>query len=732
MENKNGSTECCSNTGEITESIEINKLSSTTISTFGVSGMDCADEVGAIQKQLQHPKVAKINANIMTSQVLVEHAPELERAEIIKLINKAGVRVTDSNQPLSFASENKTRVFLVSLSGLLLFTGLCSEWFFNPSKTWLFILYFLSTLAGGVLIFPKAVRSLKQFSLDMNVLMTFAVIGAFLIKEYSEGTAVIFLFALAEMLEAFSVSRARKAIRDILSIAPEVASLITETGVVATPVEQINIGQKIIIRPGDRVPLDGTVIEGSSYVNQAPLTGESQPVAKASGDYLLAGTINENSTLTMAVTHSFKDTKIAHVIKLVESAQAQKAPAQLFVDKFSKIYTPTVTVVALLVMLIPPFLFSQPGSLWFYRALVFLVIACPCALVIATPVSIVSALTALAKNGVLVKGGVFLESLGKIKAIAVDKTGTITEGRPQVSSEKEITAKNSTEFLTTALALESHSTHPLAKAIVEYSQSKGFSVSPVSEYKVIPGKGVEGIINSHSYFAGNHKFAHELGLCSPEIEEHLQKMENEAQSVVIVGRKNHKENKGEILGILGLADKPRLGVQDAITKLHQVGIKEIIILSGDNQRTVNAISKLVGIDKALGELLPEDKVGEVRKLLSQYQFVAMVGDGINDAPALAQATVGIAMGAQGTDVAIETADIALMTDDLHQLARAIKHGQKTLRIIHFNIAFALITKAAFIILGVFGYSSLWLAVAADMGASLLVIGNSMRLLDLNS
>lgn len=732
MENKNCSTKCCSKTDEIIESTEINKLSSTMQSTFHVSGMDCGDEVSAIQKQLQHPKVAKVTANIMTSQVLVEHALELERAEIIKLINKAGVRVTESHQAHSFISENKARVILVSLSGLLLLTGLCSEWFFSPSKTLLFIIYFLSTLVGGIIIFPKALRSLRKFSLDMNVLMSIAVIGAFLIKEYSEGTAVIFLFSLAEMLEAFSVSRARKAIREVLSITPQVAHLATESGVKIIPVEQILVGQRIIIRPGDRVPLDGTVIEGSSYVNQAPLTGESQPVAKSPGDYLLAGTINENSTLTMTVTHSFKDTKIAHVIKLVESAQAQKAPAQLFVDQFSKIYTPAVTGIALLVMIIPPLIFSEPWSLWFYRALVFLVIACPCALVIATPVAIVSALTALAKNGVLVKGGIFLESLGKLKSIAVDKTGTITEGKPQVISEKEITTKHSTEFLSAALALESPSTHPLAKAIVEYGQSKGFSVNPVSEYEVIPGKGVEGVINGHHYFAGNHNLVHELGLCTPEIEDYLQKMENEAQSVVIVGRKTNKENNGEILGILGLADKPRTGIQDAIVKLHQVGIVEIVILSGDNQRTVNAVGRLVGIDKALGDLLPENKLTEIRKLLTQHQFVGMVGDGINDAPALAQATVGIAMGAQGTDVAVETADIALMTDDLHQLAHAIKHGQKSLRIIHFNIAFALMTKAVFIILGLLGYSSLWLAVAADMGASLLVIGNSMRLLDLKS
>ncbi|MBX9768516.1 MAG: cation-translocating P-type ATPase, partial [Bdellovibrionales bacterium] len=573
----------------------------------------------------------------------------------------------------------------------------------------------------------------RNRSLDMNVLMTMAATGAFVIQEYSEAAAVVFLFSLAEMLEAFSVARARKAINEVLSITPQVASLIDESGnVSAVPVQEILVGQKILIRAGDRVPLDGVVVEGSSYVNQAPLTGESQPVSKSVGDTVLAGTINESGSLTVTISHAFKDTKIANVIRLVEEAQSKKAPSQLFVDKFAKVYTPIVTLVAILVFLIPPLLFSGSWDLWFYRSLVFLVIACPCALVIATPVSVVSALTALAKSGVLVKGGVHLEALGKLRAIAVDKTGTITEGRPKVVSEKTLLSSKAAEFLEVAYSLEKQSTHPLAKAVVEYCESKQIKVAPVSNYKVIPGKGVEGTMGVHHYFAGNHKFAHELNVCTPEVEKYLQTLEDQAQSVMVVGHKPHPDCAGEILGIMGLADKPRDGVSAAIADLHRAGIKEVVILSGDNQRTVDSIAKIVGIDKGRGDLLPEDKVAEIKSMTAKYLHIGMVGDGINDAPALALASVGIAMGAAGTDAAIETADIALMTDDLGQLARAIRHGRKTLGIIRFNIAFALAIKAVFIVLGVFGLSNLWLAVAADMGASLIVIANSLRLLSLSN
>lgn len=732
---------CCSPKPAGEQSIEINRLANSTQSTFLVSGMDCADEIAAIQKALSRPKIARVTANLMSSQVTVEHDPGLSKQDLVMWINSAGVRVRESKAPASFYADNRARVWLVVGSGLTLTAGLLLSWGWYEAepklRSVLFSLYLISTLLGASLVAPKAWRALKQKSLDMNVLMMLAVIGAFYIGEYSEGAAVVFLFSLAEMLEAFSVARARRAIRDVLSITPQTANVETEEGTGSktevVSVEHVGIGKTIVVLAGERIPLDGVVSKGASAVNQAPLTGESQPIEKTVGDTVLAGTINESGTLKIRVTHGFKDSKIASVIRLIEEAQSKKAPAQLFVDKFARIYTPVVTLVAFLVALVPPLATGGDWSLWFYRSLVFLVIACPCALVIATPISIVSALTALARAGVLVKGGVFLESLGKLRALAIDKTGTVTEGKPQVVSVKVLKDGAETELLQVVHALEKESTHPLAKAAVAYCEQKGISREPVHNFKVIQGQGIEGEVAGHHYFAGNHKLAHELGVCSPDVEAYLATLEDQARSVLVVGHKPHTGCQGEILGILGLSDEPRANVREAISSLHASGIREIAMLSGDNQRTVLSIAKRVGIgtasgDLVKGDLLPEDKVRELQKLIEHHTYVGMVGDGINDAPALARATIGIAMGAAGTDAAIETADVALMTDDLNQLARAIAHGRRTLNVIRFNIGFALLTKAIFIVLGAIGYSSLWLAVAADMGATLLVIANSLRLL----
>ena len=732
---RDDSSEGCCNANSLIinqKSVDRNDNDEVTISVFSVSGMDCADEVGAIQKSLHVPRIQQVIANLMTSQVTVSHHPSLKRDEISKLINKSGVKVRENVVvQSSFINENKSRVILVGISGVLVFTGILFQYVFDLESEFLFAIYLIATISAGSLVFPKGIRALKQRTLDMNVLMSIAVIGAFLIKQYSEGASVVFLFSLAEMLEAFSISKARKAIREVLAVVPQVVNLRKEKSFVVVDVKEVSKGQNILIRVGERVPLDGVILDGSSFVNQAPLTGESEPVSKKIGDKVFAGTINESGNLIVQVEQTYEDTKIANIIRLIEEAQNKKAPAQLFVDKFARIYTPSVTAIALLVFLIPPLLFSQDWEIWFYRSLVFLVIACPCALVIATPVSVVSALTALAKSGVLVKGGVHLETLGKIQALAVDKTGTITEGKPKVVSEKVWKKGAELDFLKAALALEKTSTHPLAQAIVEYCEQKQVAQAAISNFQVISGKGVQGGFDSHFYFAGNHALAHELNVCSKEVESYLQTLENQAQSVMIVGHKPHDNCAGEVLGIFGLADKPREEVSLAITKLHEVGVKEVDMLSGDNQRTVDAISKIVGIDKAYGDLLPEDKMSQVKELIQRYHYVGMVGDGINDAPALAQASVGIAMGGAGTDSAIETADIVLMTDNLYQLAKAINHGKKTLKIIHFNIGFALVIKAMFILLGTLGLSNLWLAVAADMGASLIVIANSMRLLHIN-
>ena len=586
----------------------------------------------------------------------------------------------------------------------------------------------IAILASGWLILPKAIRALRHFSLDMNVLMSVAVTGAACIGEWTEAAAVVFLFALSELLEGFSVGRARKAIQSLLELAPETALVKRGDQIQEARLEEVKVDETLVIKSGARVPLDGVVTSGESAINQAPITGESMPVEKKSGDTVFAGTINGEGSLEVKVTKAFTDTTLAKIIKLVGEAQGQKAPSQRFVDKFAKIYTPAVFAVAILVLLSGPLLFHGGWLEWTYRALVLLVIACPCALVISTPVSIVSGMTAMARRGVLIKGGVFLEEIGKLKALAVDKTGTITEGKPRVQQVIPWNGKSEEEILRIAAAIDTHSEHPLALAVVKYAEEKKIQFPRSENYQSKTGRGAEAQIDGHLYFVGNHRFAHESAVCSDELEKKLGEIEAQAMSVVIVGHKPHEGCKGEVLGILAVGDTIRPNAIEAIKSLHASGVEKIVMLSGDNQRTVDAISKQVGIDEAKGDLLPDQKIERVRELLTLYKHVGMIGDGVNDAPAMEAASIGIAMGGAGTDTAIETADIALMQDDLSKVAEAIQLGRRTVRMIQTNIAFALIVKAVFLVLALSGHASLWLAILADTGATLVVIANALRLL----
>jgi Cd2+/Zn2+-exporting ATPase len=452
------------------------------------------------------------------------------------------------------------------------------------------------------------------------------------------------------------------------------------------------------------------------------------PVEKKQGDYAFAGTINGEGSLEIRVTKNYSDTTLSKIIHLVEEAQSQKALSQRFVDVFAKYYTPSVMALALLVFLLPPMISGAAWGVWFYRALVLLVIACPCALVISTPVSIVSGLTAMARRGVLIKSGVFLEAIGKLKALAVDKTGTITEGRPQVTRIVPVNATDEVKIVRIAAAIDTHSDHPLALAVIKYAKERGVDFPRSENYQARIGRGAEGEVDGHHYFVGNHRFTHELTICSDAIEKVLADIEEQGQSVVVVGDKQHADCGGEVLGIIGVGDTIRANASDAIRDLHATGVQKVVMLSGDNQRTVNAIAEQAGLDEAYGDLLPDQKIEHVRKLLAVYGHVGMIGDGVNDAPAMAVATIGIAMGAAGTDTAIETADIALMKDDLNKVAEAVHLGRQTLRIIRTNIIFALSIKAVFLVLALLGYTSLWLAILADTGATLLVILNALRLL----
>lgn len=695
--------------------------------TFRVSGADCNDEVVAIQKALKAIGITTSKVNLIAGTVTLIYSDTYPKAKIIKAIESTGVKIV-GQENLGFIAKNRSRVVLTALSGAALSAGLILDWMELGTPTLLFILFAISTLLAGKLVFPKALRAIKQKTMDINVLMTVAVVGAFGIKEYSEGATVVFLFSIAELLEAFSIDRARKAIREVLKLTPQMASRKQGDAIVSVPVLEVAPGELLIVKPGENIPLDGKVAEGTTSVNQAPVTGESRLVEKVPGDSVFAGTINENGLITIQVTKAFQDTKISQMIKLIEEAQEQKAPSERFVDRFAKIYTPIVFAIAVLLTVAGPLITQQGFDVWFYRALVLLVIACPCALVLATPVSVVSGLASLARRGVLVKGGIHLESLGQVKMVAVDKTGTLTEGNFKVQNFKTFSSVSETEVLGIAGALENASTHPLAKAVLNYIAEKKVVPKSVEKFRSVPGRGAEGYVDSHLYFAGNHRFTHELGVCTPELEKYLVELEEKALSVVIIGHAPHDGHAGDVLGVFSLGDSLRPNAKLAVHDLHRNGVDKVVILSGDNQKTVDAIKKLAGIDEGYGDLLPEDKVEKIKELTAKYKHVAMVGDGINDAPALAHATLGISMGAAGTDTAIETSDVALMQDNLQELAKAIEQGRRVLGVIRFNIGFALVTKLIFLVLAVSGRSNLWLAVAADMGASLFVTTNALRLL----
>ncbi len=620
----------------------------------------------------------------------------------------------------------------VAISGLFAGLGLILE--HTAREPVAAVAFAVAILAGGSIVFPKAWSAVRRRAFDMNVLMSFAVAGALVIGEWAEGAAVTFLFALSELLEAASLDRARHAVRALMQLAPETALLKEEADFREVPVNTVAIGSVVAIRSGSRIPLDGVIAAGHSTVDQAPITGESVPVDKKPGDPVFAGTINGAGSLEIRTTRPSDDTTLARIVHLVEEAQAHKAPTQRFIDRFAHHYTPAVVIAAVTVAVIPPLLLGGGSAVWadwFYRGLVLLVIACPCALVIATPVSIVSGLTAMARRGVLIKGGAALESIGKLNALAVDKTGTITVGKPAVTRVVQINsnagASGEEEIVRIAAAIDVHSPHPLAQAVVSYARERGIAFPRGEQYQASGGQGAEAVIDGHHYFVGNHRFTHEMAVCSPEIERHLAGIEEEAQSVVVVGHRPHADCRGEVLGILAISDALREHAPAALAELHRLGVRPVVMLSGDNSRTVSAIARKAGIDDAFGDLLPEKKTECVRALMAEHGVVGMIGDGVNDAPALAAASVGIAMG-KGTDTALETADIALMHDDLGKVAEAVRLGRRTMRIIRANIVFALALKAVFLLLALTGYATLWMAIAADTGATLLVIANALRLL----
>lgn len=690
--------------------------------SFIVEGMCCAEEVRQIEDKLGRlPGITNLGFDLMNRRLKVEGAitsREIQRA--IKEIGMTALPEGEERRELSFW-ERRGRLVVTVISGIFLALGVALEWSGEGEYTTAPLLA-ISIIAGGWFIAPRGLRAARNLALDMNFLMTIAAIGAAAIGEWGEGASAMFLFAVAQLLESYSMDRARNAIKALMDLSPTEASVKRRGREETVPVAEVRVNEIIVIRPGQKIPLDGTVLTGRSAVNQAPITGESIPVDKEPGAEVFAGSINEQGALEVRVTKLVEDTTLARIVHAVEEAQSSRAPSQTFVDKFSRIYTPAVVAVAVLVIIIPPLLGLGSFGEWFYRALAMLVIACPCALVISTPVSIVSGLAGAARGGVLIKGGAHLENAGAVTIVAFDKTGTLTKGKPAVTDVVSLDGISEIELLRIAAAVEQGSEHPLARAVLAKAKERKIELPVSSEFESIIGRGARAVVEGKTIFLGNERLCREQNIRAGQSEELLRRFEREGKTGILV------MTETEPLGVIAIADEARPEARRAIESLKASGIRKILMLTGDNKGTARAVAEQLGIDEYQAELLPDDKVRVVRELEEKGHRVAFVGDGVNDAPALATATVGLAMGAAGTDVALETADIALMSDDLTRLGFAIRLSRKTLSIIKQNIWFSIGIKAVFLVLAFFGYATLWMAVASDMGASLLVIINGLRAL----
>lgn len=713
---------------------------------FRIRGMDCAEEVDVLRREIG-PLVggeSHLAFDILRGRMSV-NSPAASAEVIIAAVSKTGMQAEPWVEKPGVQETQVTglwskygRMIVTVGSGALTLAGFLTHALLSGSfgdalgseglgqahtvPLAARLVYLAGIVAGGWFVAPKAQFALRRLRPDMNLLMTIAVVGAVIIGEWLEGSLVAFLFALSLTLEAWSVGRARRAVEALLNLAPPTVRILTDGRETEVAARDVTTGTVFLVKPGDRIALDGEVARGTSEVNQAPITGESLPVLKEPGAQVFAGTINGNGALEVRSTKAASDTTLAHIIQMVGAAQAKKAPSERWVERFARYYTPVVFGSAILVFLVPPLVLGGSWQEWTYRALVLLVIGCPCALVISTPVSIVAALAASARHGVLIKGGAYVEAPARLKAIAMDKTGTLTEGRPRVTKAFPEPGIAESELLEIAATMESQSDHPLARAIMDFCHQQGVRPRTVSDYRAIQGKGAEGTIDGRQYWLGSHRYLEDRGEETPEIHSRLERHSASGQSVVVIG------NQQRVIGMIALADAVRPVSRDTVNQLRREGIEHIVMLTGDNKPTAMAIAQATGVDEVYAELLPQDKVAAIEKLVEKYRQVAMIGDGVNDAPAMARATLGIAMGAVGSDAAIEASDVALMSDDLAKLPWLVRHSRRTLSIIRQNITLSLAVKALFVTLTFAGFASLWAAIAADMGVSLLVIFNALRLL----
>jgi Zn2+/Cd2+-exporting ATPase len=701
---------------------------------FEVEGMDCADEVRLIEGKLGTlPGVASLAFDVVNRRVIVEG--DVAASVVERAIEQLGMeaRLVGAERREASWWEQRARLVLAVVSGVFWAGALGAEYYFRLEALSA-ALAIGAIVAGGRYIVPRGIRAARSGALDMNFLMSIAALGALIIGEYGEAATAMFLFSVAQLLESHSMDRARNAIRSLMDLSPASATVLRGGREERVPVDRVEIGETVLVRPGEKIPVDGEVLTGRSAVNQAPITGESIPLDKEPGAEVFAGTLNGEGVLEVSSARAASDTTLARIIHSVEEAQASRAPSQTFVDRFARVYTPVVVATAVALTVLPPLLGVGEWGEWFYRALVLLVVACPCALVISTPVTIVSALAGAARRGILIKGGLHLENAGRTRVIAMDKTGTLTEGQPEVVHVLALDGADRGQVMRLAAAAEGRSEHPLSRAILRYTADHAIFVPPASGTRAIPGKGLRARVEGRTIYVGNRRLFTEFGGVDRATGQILDAQAAQGRTAVLVAAREEQDGDGgppEVLGLIAIADRVRPEAADALRSLHAAGIERVVMLTGDNRGAAESVASSlggpgVGVDEYHAELLPEDKVQAVRRLQAEHGPVLFVGDGVNDAPALATADVGVAMGSAGTDVALETADIALMSDDLSRLSMMIRLARKAEGIIRANIAFALLTKAAFVVLAIFGMATLWMAVFADMGASLLVVLNGLR------
>jgi Zn2+/Cd2+-exporting ATPase len=687
-----------------------------------VEGMDCASCAATVEKGVVRlPGVRRAAVNFAAGRLDAEHDPDLAVEEIEKAVRDAGYGVAETEEVERPPFWRTPRVISVFASALLFALGLALGLAGVPelARAGTFL---AAIVVGGLPIFRAAVAGVRARHLDMNVLMSAATVGAVGIGQWAEAASVVVLFAAGNALQVYAIDRTRGAVRALARLAPDEVLVRRGASEVLVSTGEVGVGETVVVRPGERFAVDGVVLEGESAVDEAPVTGESVPVEKGAGDGVYSGTLNGSGGLLVRASRHAGDSTLQRIARLVEEAQAKKAPAEQFVDRFSRVYTPAVVAVAVVLAVVPPLLGGGFGE-WFYRALALLIIACPCALVISTPVTVVSGIGAASRRGILIKGGAMLEAAGRLKALAFDKTGTLTEGRPVLSRVAPLSGRDEMEVMALAAALERRSEHPLAHAILVAGAERatdGAGLPPVTGFRSVAGRGAEGVVGGTMYLIGSPRLFAERGIDLDEAAGALEAVEREGETPVILG------NEDGPVAAFGLADAVRPDARATLDALRKAGVEELVMVTGDAEAPARRVAKELGVDYT-ARLLPEQKVEAVRELVDKHGDAGMVGDGVNDAPALAASSVGFAMGAAGTDVALETADVALMQDDLPKLAEAVRLSRAAEGIIKQNVAVSIAIKGLFVLLAPFGLVALWLAVLADMGTSIAVTLNGLRL-----